>query len=286
MEYQNERSHFLVNQVAMDWLTLTTYEKDVYNEFIQLCAESVDLKKSSSQKRMQYSGIGGNGYFWGKGLQEGREHYMMILSGIEAATIGNVWMGKLASVDCQSTRIDIQLTLLKEGKCRKTSEVGNAIRKSITNQPSRVGAPLSVKLVDSDKFNDDTVYIGSRSSNRYVRIYDKVSEGNEYLRYECEVKGDLAKRLYGELLTVPEALKSWLLGSIHPSIRTIPEIKRFVQVMEGVKEVHPYVEFAPSTFDTRMKWLNEQVMPSLVKMAMDGYDKEVIEWLDKVKSFV
>lgn len=283
---QGKRGGFIVNRVACDWVTLTTSERYVYNEFVQMVGESVDWKATSSQKRLQYSGIGGDGFFYGVGIQDGSPHYMMILSGLLAGQLLPVWAGRQSARLCNCTRFDIQITIPKNWKERETSGIGRDILARQREGTSRTGAALSVKMVVSDRANDDTVYLGSRTSDRFIRIYDKVSEGVAYLRYELEVKGRTVARLWDEYLTGASALPVWLRGSIPDYARTVFELHQVIAAIGANDTDRSWIETGTSDWETKKAWLNEQVRPALVRAAIEGNRDEVLEWLDKMYLFI
>lgn len=283
---QVKREGFIVNRAACDWCTLTTSDKYVYNEFVQMVGEHVDWKQTSSQKRLQYSGIGGDGFFYGVGVQNGSPHYMMILSGLLAGQLLPVWAARQSARFCNCTRFDIQITIPKEWKARETSGIGRDILARQREGTSRTGAALSVKMVVSDRDNDDTVYLGSRTSDRFIRIYDKVSEGVAYLRYELEVKGKTVARLWDEYLTGASALPVWLKGSIPDYARTVFELHQVIAAIGANDTDRSWIETGTSDWETKKAWLNEQVRPALVRAAIEGHRDEVLEWLDKMYLFI
>lgn len=65
------------------------------------------------------------------------------------------------------------------------------------------GTARSATIVSSSDGAGLTVYVGSRSSERFVRIYNKAAQtgtDRPWVRIECEVKGDSARAVGGAIL--------------------------------------------------------------------------------------
>jgi hypothetical protein len=123
---------------------------------------------------LQYKGWQKEGFFIGHGLQNGRRHHIISISGNLAhktykSLIGrNYWY---------ATRIDLQVTLLRPNDV------------SLPEVHARVGKIKST-LITSEK--NDTLYLGTRTNPFFTRLYEKPL-GQMYLRLEFELKGHRAK---------------------------------------------------------------------------------------------
>lgn len=125
----------------------------------------------------------------------------------------------------------------------------------------------------------DTTYIGARSSDTYVRIYDKWREtgkGEEYkyaIRYECEYKGDAAKEVWtGEARISPG--RAYLAGVVRATLRSrgvdLPDI--------GACDLAqaPAARTVATNTERRLAWLRNQVAPSIDKLLTDGVSRDTI----------
>lgn len=277
---------FIVGRVSVDWITLTTYDRMVFNGLVELCESYVDYNTSTSQKRMQYSGIGGQGFFFGAGKQRGDDHYMLVLSGIQAAilvpTLATSMFARLASC----TRIDVQLTLPVIEGARKTGELAHEIRRGLSEGVGRVGKRPSVAVWDNETGTGDTIYIGSRSSDKFVRIYDKFGDGIQFLRYEGEFKRGVADRIWTEFCDNESALSNWLASTIVQPIRELREFSEIVEVIEARKTSDVWIEVEPKDDERTLRWLRKQVTPAAVRLSMTDLRQELLDWLRDLQSMV
>src|SRR3990172_2041076 len=166
----------IVNEAAIDYLRMTTFHFTEYDKGVTTIGggNNGDWKRAGI---MQYRGNKKLGVFHGQGEQKGRTHYMIDISGGQADDYGY----KLLDNDLKVTRIDLQFTF--EKPCDwNVREFADAMREGIW--PNRV---RNVTMIDNN--GNDTIYIGSRTSDKFIRFYVKDAE---WLRYEIEIKGDAA----------------------------------------------------------------------------------------------
>ena len=126
-----------------------------------------------------------------------------------------------------------------------------------------------------------TLYIGSRTSERMMRIYDKAAQMKDkpglWDRIELEVKGDAALRLARALATHdrPDVIRGWINDFCrfnHPE---------WMKIMTD-SDIH----YAPSqrkTTDTR-EWLFYTVAPVIAKLHKQGDHNLINEFLTYVAS--
>lgn len=137
--------------------------------------------------------------------------------------------------------------------------------------------PYKVAVVNS--YGDgDTLYIGSRSSEQYIRIYNKEKESSTderykgCTRYEVEFKDERAAALVhrdgirrGGGRSIADAVSSVLLG------RGI-DITGYLDVFTPVDTIAPRVV---TSDERKLDWLRTQVAPT-VKHLLTVYDRETI----------
>lgn len=277
---------FLVGRVAVDWLTLTTYDRTVFNSLVEQAESYIDYNTSVSQKRMQYAGTGGQGFFFGKGKQRGDDHYMFVLSGIQAAVLAPALATSMFARLANCTRIDIQLTLPAREDARKTGDLGHAIRKSLMEGVGRVGKRPSVTIWDNESDAGDTIYIGSRSSDKFVRIYDKFGDGIKFMRYEGEFKRNVADRIWSEFVTSEAALSNWITSTIINPIRELPEFEEMIEIMESKRTSDVWIEVEPRDNERTLRWLRQQVTPAAVRLSMTDLREDLLKWLQDLREMV
>jgi len=198
-------SEFYTDVALVDYVRLATFDTI---QFYNLTA-AIERKFTGwhPQKHLQYKGRQSKeGVFHGLGDQNGRAHGIIQVSGLQAQ-IFLVWLfglGKERFSSFYCTRIDIQVT------------------KQRPHKEWRIGAYKrsqgGMSLIQSD--TGITLYIGSRSSDSFWRLYDKTKD---LLRVEVELKGKLAKRSWVALVQGEAITGIWnrhLLKSKVPSAYT------------------------------------------------------------------
>lgn len=194
----------IVGKSSLDWLTLTSWDskamRRIGDDMLRMCG--CKSEPSRSAKVMQYEGNlwVSQSIFMGVARQGANPHLMIRVSGEGADTVlPAVWANKSAVMarDVTATRIDVQLTL--PSVSQDSEHIAMAYRSMAQAMREKVkGAnPYGsrVTLIDGED-GECTLYVGSRQSERYTRIYQKKSEDGEvFTRLEVEVKGELAKSL-------------------------------------------------------------------------------------------
>ncbi len=124
-------------------------------------------------KWLQYAGWRKESFFIGMGEQAKKRHAIMQASGYLAHTMYPVFRD-FHGWYC--TRFDIQRTVKKPEWC---------------NLPKlhKLLGKKGTSLISSEE--NDTIYIGSRSSDKFIRLYEKLFD-EMYLRLEFELKGKRA----------------------------------------------------------------------------------------------
>jgi len=128
----------------------------------------------------------------------------------------------------------------------------------------------------------DTLYLGSRTSRRYVRIYNKAKQSTDLKyrnawRFELEAKGDLAQVLW-QRIQARETIASLAVQEIAGSLLQYgirlpfsPDEVKLTKVITDLK--------APS-IDAKLSWLSRQVRPTVRELIQKGHLQEVLEALD------
>lgn len=171
----------------VDWLTLATYRFTAYTDTV------AQIMRHYSQKRrpgrwLQYDGWKIDGLFWGHALQSnGREHYIVRVSGAYCTEFLSWFLPSSLADSFYSTRVDLQVTNARPDWWNVRQEYDRLTEEG-----------RAASMIESE--TGSTLYIGSRTSDRFCRIYEKELGGCKMLRLEIECKGDLSKNVWGELL--------------------------------------------------------------------------------------
>ena len=275
----------IVDVPAWDYLRFTTYAPEEY-ELLRNNLEMLASVEGRSAKVMQYDGVAWDSGFAGEGRQnlsgEVYRHFLVQSSGEWASR----YYPYVEKYEFKCTRCDIQLTL-KMPEDYVARELVDVLRsgKAVWKHRKR-----QLNLVESDN-GLDTVYIGSRKSDRVIRFYVKMgSDGRRYLRFEVEYKGVLAPRVWGN------RSDSYIPELLHYEFFQLPQVdvtgwRIFGEYLEGFLEGevrHPkYVQDENRT----LLWLERQVQPAVKRLANSHDHNETItrmlsSWLGYAKGAV
>ncbi|MEB4590895.1 hypothetical protein VSS37_07895 [Candidatus Thiothrix sp. Deng01] len=265
-----------LGSVALDWLTLTTYDVGAFRVLAQLIEKHTPASARQSAQVMQYQGVKGDGYFVGMALQRDEKHYMLRLSGSLAMSF---FLAAAASYPralslCKCTRADVQYTH-DDNLEVDLSAVGSALREA--EWLSHKGRRPRIDIFDNDD-GLDTLYIGARSSPRMQRIYIKPIDDINRLRWEVEYKEQLALNLWQALLVGGIAVLPGILAgemSVIP-LAACPELLALPALVGAVPE-----RLKISRNDTNnlnaIWWLWSSVLPCVRRLqSTDGKVKVLV----------
>lgn len=276
-------SKYSLNEVACDWLTLSTFDKKQG----EIMGEYFEFMGMPQAKIMQYDGRGEGGTFWGKGEQKGFVNYLFQSSG----WYSNTWLSSFLDGEYgldiskwRCSRFDIQLTLAtpKGYNLKGWQWVHrNEGRRSVNHFESKQG---------------DTVYLGSRKSQKLVRVYvkgwirddaDKV--GLQHIRVEFQLRQDIAtaviRKLEGgeRLISIFNGLWDGLNGRV-------PRVAGYDAAMcdivrrtfdDALPNLPTQLEYTTLATPNTLRWLKTDVDSAIRKMILshDGYNVLVLNEL-------
>ena len=183
------------------------------------------------------------------------------------------------------SRLDIALTVW--GVSDQSKEIAlHSVRADEYRKGLR-SRPFDVRLIDG--FGDgDTLYVGSRTSEQFVRIYDKERSpngGSEYktaLRYECECKEQLALRAYQRCVS-----NGYSAASCLSVLTGLLDRRGIVPVLVGGIQSAAIgtTELPVSSLESSLSWLKVQVRPTVARLMREGYEEEVLQALGLQRYF-
>jgi hypothetical protein len=184
----------------LDYLRLATWNTTAY---ALLASEIMQVWSWDYQpgKWLQYSGHRARQFFMGSGEQQGRRHHVISASGSLAERMRKSLM-LFDGLYC--TRIDLQMTI-EEPTWVDLGQLHKSLGKKMTT------------LISSE--DNDTLYFGSRESDKFARLYEKPLGDRMYLRMEFELKGKMSSGAWMAILggeTVGNVYKRLLMKSILP----------------------------------------------------------------------
>ena len=149
----------------------------------------------------QYTGHRAPSFFMGTGEQDKRRHHVVHASGSLAERMRKSFM---LFDGLYGTRLDLQMTILEPAWVDLAKLHKNLGKKKTTLHSSE---------------ENDTLYIGSRESDKFARLYEKPLGEKMFLRMEFELKGRMAAGAWNAILageTVGGIYKRLLIKSILP----------------------------------------------------------------------
>lgn len=277
-------AHIPVSSVACDWLSLTTFDTEAFNWLCNALAPRL-MPNGKHRKVMQYDGAGGDGWFFGRGQQTTKTHYLIHLTG----SVAQLALDYLLCFDesalmlgrFKCTRFDVQYTRPGVPE-RRLAEIGFALEAAEWSRHK--GRRPSVEMfVNKDKL--DTLYIGSRKESvRMQRIYIKDVGAERCTRWEIEYKEELSKKLW--LLVLESGSTELLPGVLMGEIAQVP----FAPLEPAQKEFdttvsHDTIPLPDSAVPVVSLWLAEfaqliGVEPMRLTLVRDDSDVlKTLAWL-------
>lgn len=120
-----------------------------------------------------------------------------------------------------------------------------------------------------------TAYIGSRKSDKFLRIYDKAIEsgqrGRPWTRFELEIKGDTAKVVAVEFAALQEGEHAAYIKGIMKAMFN-PDDPFYQQLMNAPAVL---VKTDKDTDDNTLEWLMNSVAKTLAKTILRRSDVDV-----------
>lgn len=269
---------------GVDWVTVTSNDEEhghaLYNLFLAY-AKSPRNKANlvESWQDRHYVGQQTEGVVWG--YSDINKGYLMRASG-QAADV--LWED-MYQASQRVTRLDLQSTVILP-----TPETGYVK----TRHTHALDARADKKIPKIDLYDGsdgaDTLYIGSRYSAFFGRLYDKAREANlgdwsldRVFRYEVQItkhNGDFGTEVARQLHEMAEDGKS-ITAAIRRFIndwfsnRYVPTE---IPVSNGT-ELRIPVYVPQTSSEKRLEWLHNQVRPTLQKLMAAGLSVEALEAL-------
>lgn len=132
----------------------------------------------------------------------------------------------------------------------------------------------------------NTVYVGSRQSEKFIRIYDKAAQtgahDERWFRYELELKGVVARSLASYLRTTERWDSAFDTIALHMvDLPNNVQWKKFFSsgfIPIGLPKIEKCTD--------REKWIDSQVTPAIVKHYMDNRDSRAIQKLREMLDYI
>lgn len=252
-----------IDEVRIDWLTAATWD-DYKFRSVAFSWQSRQLRldddgegaKRKDSKFMQYKGYVMAGVFFGTAVQGEESHYVVRASG----DVAHEFATAVRLTGWRVTRMDIQLTV-------DMPKIYNSLAVMEQLEDAEWKGRKPEVSLQANSSGMDTVYIGSRASESFVRQYVKQdSEGYRYLRYEMELKGDKASYAWSEFAKDPSVIGRFLKASLDGIPSGVWGVEMFKHRLAGVMAQRVKGRYVRSS-GRILGWLEIQVGPAIRKWA-------------------
>jgi DNA relaxase NicK len=270
-----DNAKWLFHSASVDWLTVTFTHQEAAAGLEKKIWSFIEMEERKGNEVTPCRALGYDGFRVGKLFFGTREDGCMLrVSSMGAQDVIEALSGH--TVHC--TRIDIQCTYKTVPGLPMW---GAWLASGVENRRAEQQPCNWPKLTHINGFGaGDTVMVGSRSSDKYGRIYDKEMESLDpdyqgCWRYEVEYKGAYAEACF-------EALSK--SGSRSRGVEALVS-SQFAMWCLPVPLVAPsdgsalIVPRETSDAQRRLNWLRKQVMPTIRKLIAQGYEQDVDDWV-------
>lgn len=252
-------SFITLSEAMCDYVTVSTFDHNVakfYKDNMERVSKE-EKKPIKHQSRQQYK-IGdicsvGAGTIWiGTAVINERTHTLVQVSGELANQIAQAACNQQNAGIAKVTRLDMQIT---EEEPRGWRQV------DLFNRMHEKGFLTEFRASGDKDGRRETVYIGSRQSDRFMRVYVKMSTTNRLIRMETEYKGmrayAMAKRIAESQTINAKKYLRWELN-----LKRDEELSNLFGESLGNESLTERITRETSVHKTRA-WLLKQVLPTL-----------------------
>lgn len=270
-------SECVIWSAGVDWLTMTYRPEEylLWARALTICEVLAEQKameghRPKSGRLRDYEGIKTEGLFWGA-----RADSYIIEASSETADnvarflIANGCEGRASRLDCQAT---IQFS--NDDETRAT-QIYDEIRQK--KAEGKWQAKMGLTLVETCG-RGDSLAIGSRTSSRYRRIYDKTREqafkvAPRLWRWEVEHKAEVAQDALRAIIAAEETVKISKAivaaefvrcGLFHPWMA--------LSAHHQLKTAH-----AATDDEKRLRWLQTQVRSTFLSLRNNGKESDALD---------
>lgn len=265
------------SELTIDFLRLTKPIDDTDNDWLEPARHGMNQRRIEGHEKSWFHLATMKGYQTG-GIAEAHNdtHRMVEFRGSAAQEYHRFYTEKKG----RCRRIDIALTLWFPSYDETFAEAAYkmATRYMVENDMLKKNKPPVI----TGGLGGWTCYLGSRTSDRYLRIYDKQKQSNDTYyerawRIELECKGDVASLLW-ERLRKPETRPHVLQSEL------VLFLEKYGLLLKGFRATFSATKVrAPQTPDDilkKLEWLNKQVRPVIHAMIERGFYAELMAALE------
>ncbi|GAH93796.1 unnamed protein product [marine sediment metagenome] len=261
-----------------DWLTVTTqhvddteYLRSISDMYIHSRGASKPWRFRDYVGQRRHDGDGRGGVAFAE-----KDHGRLGICQAWGA-LSNIVGRALAKRRLKATRVDLQVTVLH-------NRSQPAVKDLLDSLPADVHKYTAIVPLNHE---GGTLYVGSRSSDAFGRLYDKGAELGADIpprvlwRYEVEYKRKLAVAMADQI---------WYSDRSLSQMRTyvLAHVEEFFQKHQvptpfsvSNRHNHSLVRYATRVQDSAktLKWLTEQVQPAVLRLVHEGHAEQITEVL-------
>lgn len=262
-------------EIVIDWLQFTTKETNPLNVIISLLRlnvkDFIELKKGKMGYKRQWESDNIFVLFDGnqKLGEEMGTHIIITGKGCRLYENKNSLfdlIDRINKYDCKITRIDLAIDD-KEGNIILIDKILEDIKKGNTVSRWKNSLELTQRELKNGKTNGQTIELGARSSEVFLRIYNKSmqmkKEGN-WVRMEIEIKGKKATQLQKIINNQP-------IGPITKKL-----INNYIRIVQPGKDSNK------SRWKTKKYW--ERIIDTTEKLSLSVRAEE--RTLEEMKTWI
>jgi len=269
----------MVLSLTLDWLAMTF--KEVTNEmglFHGQYARAMPIVSTRPHNGYNASDTDSNGVVisWHTDREEMGHHTVFAGSALR-----NIFApGEVSQIRLLRDAINAGASITRLDLAKDATDAGidlNNIWEAIENGANQGTARKTSRLQSND--NGYTIYVGSRQSERFARIYDKSAQlgglTREWKRFEIECKGMVARAMARHLVDSDDWASAF--DTVAKGMLDLPATEDYLAFFTrgSVSVGIPKIE---KTTD-RERWIIEQCFPTIVKHYQDNRESEAVRLL-------
>jgi len=272
------KSKVLTVSQRVDWLTITVNTPDRKAALLKRFLKLNEALKLMGELPSDWSFHGYKGLSTGRSAHWGsrKDTDILIVSGEDACAF---W-GIFAPLATNCSRVDLAVTVTLKYSADVIDECLDWVR----HHSSKTLRKL-VRVERQDGVGQ-TLYVMSRASDQFGRLYDKgVQENpknpivNKKWRYEVEYKGDASKGMLGKLIEANEdrAVSTSIIATVYNwfNDRDVPPVFSRNGGLGLVVDTQAVV----TTSEQKLRWIAQSVRPTVAQLLAEGMQHEVLEAL-------
>jgi hypothetical protein len=256
-----------VQRAYVDYLRMGTWDD------AQALLVTGELRRSIPKWRngywLQYRGWYGDTSFYGIGEQNKKRHYVFRTAGNSSSVLFDL-VDKHDKLYC--TRLDVQVTIKRPPQYNPF----------IIYESHKGGGKLGVTIIDSP--TGSTIYFGSRTSDKFARLYEKRYDDGDYLRLEFEFKGKLARAVY-ETMRLTNAGPTAVFQNYLPKFGLADYVMSWFDTgsdaeplqleVEHNEDMHKKMTWLASLSETVIRMGNDHETGDFVRRLLDDWQEKI-----------